>query len=187
MRIPRLQGSVALAVGCALTLAASATHADGGDQNGLQACVGISDPAARLACFDKLAGTAPAAAPATSSPTAGAPAATASPPVVAPAAAPAAAAPGAPAQLPKESFGLYAAEHPAPVTAASVQDSVVNVGASHDGHMTVTLAGGALWELLDEGDPILAAGDAVTIRRAAFNSYLMETPSRRMHRVHRLH
>jgi hypothetical protein len=163
-----------------LTLAlTAAARADA--QEALKACAGIGDPTARLACYDRLAGVQPAsAAPGVS--------ATASPPAV-PAPASAAAAPvAAPAELPKESFGLYSAEHPtAPVAASSVTDNVVAVGASHSGRMTVTLGGGGLWELLDGDDPLLAVGNAVTIRRASFGSYLMETPSRRMHRVHRLH
>jgi hypothetical protein len=51
--------------------------------------------------------------------------------------------------------------------------------------MTVTLEGGQLWEL-DEGDPLLTVGDTVDIRRAALGSFMMETPSKRTHRVRRL-
>jgi hypothetical protein len=50
----------------------------------------------------------------------------------------------------------------------------------------VLLDGDALWEL-DEADPLLAVGDVVTITRAALGSYLMQTPTRRLHRVRRLH
>ena len=53
--------------------------------------------------------------------------------------------------------------------------------------MTVALEGGAVWELDDGADPLLAAGDRVTIHRAALGSFLMETPAKRTHRVHRLH
>ena len=42
--------------------------------------------------------------------------------------------------------------------------------------MTVTLDGGALWELVDDSDPLLAVGDTVTITRAALGSYLMQHP-----------
>jgi hypothetical protein len=51
--------------------------------------------------------------------------------------------------------------------------------------MSVSLEGGAVWEL-EEADPLLAIGDTVTITRAAFRSYIMHTPTRRTHRVHRL-
>jgi hypothetical protein len=63
----------------------------------------------------------------------------------------------------------------------------VEVGTSVGGHMTVTLEGGQLWELLDDVDPLLAAGASVTIVRAALGSFLMQTPSKRSHRVRRLH
>jgi hypothetical protein len=172
-----------LAAGLALELATGPCAADPGP---LQACAAIADATARLACYDKLAGAAPAANTAAPAPPAASAANPAAPPSTMPAA------PGAPSTTtppvaPKESFGLYAVEHPALATAQSLQDTVVAVGASQSGRMTVTLGGGGLWEVLDGGDPLLAAGDAITIRRAAFGSYLMETPSKRMHRVHRLH
>jgi len=69
--------------------------------------------------------------------------------------------------------------------ASSLQTSVVNVGTSPNGHMTATLEGGAVWEL-EDSDPLLAAGDAVTIRRASFGSFVLETPSKRTHHVRRL-
>ncbi len=52
--------------------------------------------------------------------------------------------------------------------------------------MTVTLDGGAVWEMMDGGDPLLAVGDTVTVTRATFGSYLMRTPTKRTHRVERL-
>lgn len=51
--------------------------------------------------------------------------------------------------------------------------------------MTVSLEGGALWEL-SEADPLLAEGDTVTIKRAALGSYLMRTPSKRLLRAYRI-
>ena len=87
----------------------------------------------------------------------------------------------------KDSFGLYAAEHPvAPAPASSVTLKVVGTGASAGGHPTVSLEGGQLWEL-DEADPLLHAGDQVSIKRATLGSFLMTTPSGRTHRAHRLH
>ncbi|HEV2284705.1 MAG TPA: hypothetical protein VGR80_01585, partial [Steroidobacteraceae bacterium] len=102
-----------------------------------------------------------------------------------PAAAPAAAVPSPPPAAP--SFGLYSAEHPKPPPASpSLATRVSSVAHNAAGHMTVTLEGGALWELMDEADPLLAAGDAVFITRASFGSYLMHTPSARVHRIRRL-
>ena len=140
------------------------------------ACASIEDPTQRLSCYDRAAGR-PAA------PHADVPLATA--PVVAAPATAAAAAPAAPAANPK-SFGLYAAEHPAPPPpAATITGTVLALGTSSSGRATVTLEGGQLWELADS-DPLLAAGDAVTIRRAALGSFEMTTPTKRTHRVHRL-
>jgi hypothetical protein len=162
----------------------------------LKACAGIAAPSERLACYDQLAAatSAAAAAPAAgAAPPASAPVRAAAPAPVAaaaPAAGAAAVAGGAAAAATppaKDSFGLYAAEHPvAPAPASSVTLKVVGLGASAGGHPTVALEGGQLWEL-EEGDPLLNAGDQVTIKRATLGSFLMTTPSGRTHRAHRLH
>lgn len=139
----------------------------------LQACAEIGTSAERLACYDRLAGRVPPA------PRAGASGAAARP-------SSGAAAPPPPPPPQNESFGLYHAEHPAPpAPAKSLTARVVALGVSSNGHTTVALEGGELWEL-DDPDPVLAQGDSVTIRRAAFGSFLMTTPTRRTHRVHRL-
>ena len=155
-------------------------------KNALQACAAVVADADRLACYDRLAGrVAPGVAAG-----AGAPAAAASPSRAPPAAAAAsstAPAPAAVAATPKESFGLYEAEHPKPqvVTAKSLEAQVVALGRSPGGHVTVTLEGGAVWEL-DDDDPLLAIGQSVTLTRAALGSYMLRTASRRTHRAHRL-
>jgi predicted methyltransferase len=101
--------------------------------------------------------------------------------------APAAAAPGAPpaAQVPKESFGLYTAEHPTVYTATTATGTVIALGVAPNGRPTITLDGGQLWEL-DNADPLLNKGDTVTIKRATFGSFLLTTSTGRSHRVHRL-
>jgi hypothetical protein len=125
----------------------------------LQACAAIDTSTERLACYDQLAGRAPAALTT----------------------------PASPAAPPKESFGLYAAEHPAaPNPEELLTATVVGLGVNANGRPTVTLDGGQLWEL-DDSDPLLANGDSVTIKRAALGSFLMTTPSGRTHRVHRVH
>jgi hypothetical protein len=187
-------GPVVLGAGVRSVAAATAVSA-----SELRACAAIESNADRLACYDRLAGrsTAPAAAPAPGSPSpaaaapaAAAPAATASA-AAATAAATAAAArasPPAPATT-AETFGNYAAEHPKPAplpAASSLEAKIASVGNSASGHMTVLLDGGAMWEL-DSADPLLAAGQRVTITRAALGSYIMQTPSHRTHRVRRLH
>jgi hypothetical protein len=155
-------------------------------QNALQACAAVVADADRLACYDRLAGrVAPGVAAG-----ARAPAAAASPSRAPPAAAAASSTAPAPAALapaPKESFGLYEAEHPKAqvVTAKSLEAQVVALGRSPGGHVTVTLEGGAVWEL-DDDDPLLAIGQSVTLTRAALGSYMLRTASQRTHRAHRL-
>jgi hypothetical protein len=171
-------------------------------QSALHACAIIAAASERLSCYDRLSGravqSAAAAAPPPAAPAAPPAAVQASPAAAAPpAAAPPAAAQASPAVAappaasaaaavpPKESFGLYAAEHPAPRVASSLQARVVAVGNSASGRMTVALEGGQLWEL-DDADPLLAVGETVSIHRAALGSFLMQTATKRTHRVHRL-
>jgi hypothetical protein len=163
--------------------------------NDLNTCAAIQTQAERLACYDKLAGrgATPSSAAATPQPapspaapassgtknhTPAAPAA-APDPVPTPAAAPA---PGTP-----EAFGLYKAEHPAapksPVE--TVTGKVVDLKYDAYGRETISLEGGAVWQLAGS-DAILAKGDEVTIKRAVMGSYLMTTSTGRQHRVKRL-
>jgi hypothetical protein len=128
----------------------------------LKKCADISEPLQRLACYDQVAerpaGSVASTAPAT------------------PAAVP-----------PKKSFGLYTAEHPAPppVTDALITAKVISLGSSSRGHSTVTLEGDQVWEL-DSPDPVLAAGENVTVRRGTLGSFILTTAAGRLHRVHRI-
>lgn len=177
----------------ALPAGASAEPAAAVPQSALHACAVIAAASERLNCYDQLAGRAsPSVAAGTPTAASAMSASGARPPGIAAAAAPAVAA-AAPAAAtaaapppPADSFGLYAAEHPAAPVAQSLQSRVVSVGVRASGRMTVELERGELWEL-EDADPLLAAGDTVSIRRASFGSFLMETPSRRTHRVRRLH
>ena len=98
---------------------------------------------------------------------------------------PVAAAPAAPV-APKESFGLYSAEHPAaPPRAAAVSAKIASIQTGSSGRPIVTLEGDQVWELADS-DPLLKIGDAVTIDRGVLGSFIMTTPAGRTHRLHRL-
>lgn len=173
----------------AALVAASAwaqTPAEEDFRSALRACAALEAATERLACYDRVSGrTAPdsghgaaaVAPPPRTSPAPGATAAT-----VAPSPAPK----PAPAPAPTAAFGLYGAEHPAPPPAAgSLTGRVQALGRSGRGRSTVTLDDGGVWEL-DGTDPLLAVGDVVIIRRAALNSFLLETPSKRQHRALRL-
>ncbi len=138
----------------------------------LKACASIGEPTDRLACFNQLAERAAstAIAPSGSVGTAASPAAQPSTAVT-----------------PKKSFGLYAAEHPAPPkTEPSHAAKIVELGTSGRGRPTVTLEGGELCEL-DASDPLLAEGNSVIITRGTFGSFILTTPTGRMHRVQRIH
>ena len=124
----------------------------------LHACAVISAAGERLVCYDQLAGRA-SAAPSSPEPAgrAGLPPTTAAPP-------------SSPAAAPTGSFGLYHAEHPAaPPPAPSLTGRIVGMGAAANGHPTVALEGGQLWELDDRDSPwpfMLFAGSAVLCRNA---------------------
>lgn len=96
-----------------------------------------------------------------------------------PSQAPAAAAP------PPAEFGLSPAQRPQPEQVHSISARVVAFGRSAAARPTVALDNGQLWEL-DQEDPLLAVGDAVTIRRGALTSFLLDSPQHRTHRVRRL-
>jgi hypothetical protein len=143
----------------------------------LKQCAAIAADAARLACYDRLAGRDGSGPGVPASPAAGSPAPVPTAASVTPVAA---------ASPPGQSFGLYAAEHPAPPPAPdTIEARVTEVGTSANGRTTVTLDGGQLWELFD-ADPLLAAGDTVTITRARLGSFMLQTPTKRSHRARRL-
>jgi len=189
--------------GLGVPFATAQATGDSVSATALKACAVIVAPSERLACYDQLAGREPAAAaaaPLVSAPS-GASVATnvpSSPPVAPPVNAPPGAsvaaqtppaAPPLPAPTPKQSFGLYAAEHPVAPSVASTPSLtaiVLAFGMSSNGRPTVTLEGGQLWEL-DNSDPLLKTGESVIIKRAALGSFLLTTPTGRIHRVHRLH
>jgi hypothetical protein len=183
-RFSRLMLSSALCGVCAVGTAFAATPL-GALQGALAQCAAIAGRDERLGCFDALASqqhpisTPAAAVPATV-------AATAAVPVAAAPAERVRSVPAVPAESERpEDFGLDPAqrgqtEH----RLSSIIARVSGFSHSKQGKIQADLDNGQAWEL-DEADPLLAPGDAVTIRRATLGSYLLITPSKRSHRVRR--
>jgi hypothetical protein len=143
-----------------VALAYAQTPADFVPMSVMKKCAEISSTAQRLACYDKLAEREPTSASAAE----------------------------APAAAPKESFGLYSAEHPkapAPPVEPLITEKVISIGSNSRGRVTVTLTGDQVWEL-DSADPVLANGDLVTVKRATLGSFILTTPAGRIHRAHRI-
>jgi hypothetical protein len=157
----------------------------------LKKCAALDSIAERVGCYDQLAerpgafqrpatsapstAASPSASPAVTATASAAPQATATSPAPAPAAAP------------KESFGLYSAEHPAapPAKVTAITAKVLSIEMGSSGRPVVRLEGDQVWEM-DTGDPVLKDGDTVKIERALLGSFIMTTPSGRIHRLHRL-
>jgi hypothetical protein len=182
-----------LVLSTAILAACAAGGALAEDPNGLTQCSSISNTAERLACYDRLAGRAPASKAPPSSPTAAAPAAA---PV---SAAPAAAAPAAATPVPArastaDDFGLSkvqkeranGADSSSPAEIKSITARVTGFRKGSNGRPRVLLDNGQSWEYEEDGDYLLAVGDSVTIRRASLGSYLLVTPARLIHRVRRI-
>jgi hypothetical protein len=155
-------------------VAVPAVTAAAGHDAGLAACRAIAADAARLACYDRLAGEAsgPAAAPLPAPtpigpvPTAGAPAQP------------------APVPTPEELFGRDAVAAEAIVRESAgigqmeeLRQPVASVGRNAEGRLVIALANGQAWLQVDGPAPRLAAGEEARIRRAAFGSYLLTTPA----------
>jgi len=166
--------STAILAACA---AGGAPAEDTDMHNALAPCIGISNSADRLACYDKLAGR--VSAPKT------APSVAASAPAASVAAAPApAAAPTA------EDFGLSkvqkAASSSSPPEIKSITAKVAGFGHSSNRRTQITLDNGQVWEYQDDPDSLLSIGDSVTIKRATLGSFIMLTPAKLSHRVRRI-
>jgi hypothetical protein len=140
----------------------------------LKKCAGIEEQLKRLACYDQVAER-----------PAGSNASTVSTPSAAPVAS---VAPSAPAAVaPKQAFGLYSVEHPAPPPPpeSTITARVISLGSNSRGRITVTLEGDQVWEL-DNADPVLAAGETVSVKRGTLGSFILTTAAGRIHRVHRV-
>jgi hypothetical protein len=164
---------------CGVCAVETAATAEGAVQDALAQCETITGRDDRLACYDALA-LQQHRAPADSGP------APVHQSAAAPAAVPAAAASTAAAAESErpEDFGL-SAQHGLPARrVSSITARVSGFSHSKQGKIQVELDNGQAWEL-EEADPLLAPGDPVTIRRGTLSSYLLNTPSKRSHRVRR--
>jgi len=152
----------------------------------LSRCAATADRDERLACYDGLASR---YAQPNRKPTAAASTAALPSPQPATPATPAPAAAKVPAVEPKAEFGLSVAqlrkEPDAPVKPQSIDGVVTGFGTSSLGRPVVRLDNSQSWEL-SESDPLLSVGDKVTIRRATMGSFLLTTPTKRVHRARRI-
>jgi len=143
------------------------------------ACAGIVDDARRLACYDHAFGK-PAPQPA--------PGATASGAAATPATVAATASP------PPQEFGFkrgelerQKSEDEKPPGAADSLSAKVTAVESREGRFTITLDNGQTWSQSETNSRVqLAAGDAVTVRRALLGSYLLTGPQGIATRVRRV-
>ena len=151
----------------AALLSSMASAAGDSAPPGLAQCAAIAPDAARLACYDALAGRAPAANTSTAN-------------------LPAAPLPAARAAAEQPEFGVVKPRQPkAPAAPQSLQAHITSISADSLRRDSLLLDNGQTWVVL-EGDVYAKPGDLVEIRRAALGSFLMSTPSRRTYRVHRV-
>lgn len=123
----------------------------------LQACRALTDPAARLACYDAL--PLPAAAPA--------PAATAAPAAAAPVA------PAAPAATAQSNFGLEAKT--AQDAPDAIDSSIEGRFEGWDGKTRIKLANGQVWQVTDGSHGVLnLSNPKVRVRRGVFGAFYMD-------------
>jgi hypothetical protein len=157
-----------------LAFAVLSAQAAGGDAP--QRCAGIGDDRSRLACYDAIFRKPAASAASTAVPAA---AGTASAPAT---------------TSPETDFGLTDAAKRArdPQKAQqempeSITGTVAAVGRRPTGELIVTLENGQVWtQVTVDQRARVAAGDTVTIRKAALGSHLLETQNRYATRVRRV-
>lgn len=197
--------NVRVAISLLLLFGAAGTdqnaHAAESPASTIEMCARIESASERLACYDRFSGrpsttavpgnqalpaAAPSAAAAQSSVTQSIPAGGSPRPVAPSLVTPTAGAAGSAPGSPQDAFGFYSAEHPLIQTALkSMTATVVDFTADINGHQTLTLDNGQLWQL-DGTDALLARGNSITIKRAMLGSFILKTPSSRTYRAQRL-
>jgi hypothetical protein len=187
MRADRL-ANVLIAMGLAAGMAPVTVCA--GDS--LAECARVQDDLARLACYDRLAGRAPAvqaATPAVPAPALAAPAAAPAVQASAGAAQPQTATAPA-ASAPAADFGLSprAIEERDPSKKVeSITGTVTGVSQNASGRYVVELDNGQVWVQSESNSyPVLKTGDTVTIKRGAIGSFVLSGPRSVWWRVRRV-
>jgi len=163
----------------ALVMGLSLSSAAIGAESGLTRCAAIVEAGARLACYDALAGRATRDnSPASAS---------ASAPVPVPVPVPdrASAAPPDPA-VATANFGLSAVQqHTADQGPTAIEARITKVIVDQSQRGYLVLDNGQTWAIT-EGEMLLDAGEAVTIRRAALGSFMLTSASKRSYHVRRV-
>lgn len=185
--------SIPVAAGSVLFIAMAGTALAEGKHPG-ESCLGIADPAVRLACYDAAfgqGGQAPArgdAQPGSGTTSVGAAA------VVPPAPPPPAGAAEASVVQGVQDFGLSEAQRQArdgkdvdEKAPKSLEATVVKVASRPRGELVITLDNGQVWvqQEVDQRARV-SAGDVVTIRKAALGSHLLVTAGGVATRVRRV-
>jgi hypothetical protein len=177
----RVTARIVAVTGLFAALVPSPTAAD--TRRPAHPCAALTDPTARLACFDEAfvapdaevaADTTHAAAAADVQPAAeGRPEAQAGPAT--------------------DEFGLNPAlrrareaANPGEGSPDRIEARVVGLQRRGTGELTIALDNGQVWIQVEVSHKRLAEGDRVLIRKAAFGSYLLVTPSRASMRVRRI-
>jgi hypothetical protein len=157
----------------------------------ISTCRSEDDDTRRLACYDRAAGRAKAAAPAASSSAASQPAASA-PAAAAPVAATAAAAAAA---SPEDNFGRerqLAHEEDQKRAEATrgvgeLQSSIVGIEKRMDGLLTFTLENGQVWQQVRPDSRFsINDGDAIRIQPGSLGSFILSGPTKKSTRVTRV-
>ena len=157
--------ALALVTGLSLSSAAIST------ESGLARCAAIAEASARLACYDALAGRATR----DNSPA----------PVPVPVPDRASAAPPDPA-VATGNFGLSAVQqHTADQGPTAIEARITKVIVNQSQRGYLVLDNGQTWAIT-EGEMLLDAGEAVTIRRAALGSFMLTSASKRSYHVRRV-
>jgi hypothetical protein len=177
-----------LSVSLPVLLFLASAHAAAAEEMSVQLhrCAAITEPTARLACYDTLAAASPASA--TASATTPVAAAPVTAPITAPGAAPVASGGAAPPEaagqktVPMSEFGVrngpLEAKH-APARPKQMLAAVTRVVPLSRGQVVLTLDNGQIWAQIETKDFPIKVGDPIEIDEASMGSYVAWSPTTR--------